>query len=408
MLQNQNWNEDEVTLATVYDEQGNRLLTQNEKPDCTFNLDWIEKVSFRGKLAPSSITRFNAKLKVYKKQDLPKNPEYSDLITVKNEKMSFILDRKTGFIKEYKIGGKSVIKNSGVLEVYKDNEDPWGMNVKSFGDLLGEFTLMTDEKANEFIGYPEEKMQNVRVVEDGEVRIKIQSFWEFKSNKAVIEYTVPKNGIYLDVNFKILSNEPNVMIKFRLDTDFKGTPYGQQAFGKDQMFIDGTENVFQKWCGIKGENSDLCVLNSGSYAGSFADNKIYLSLLRTPIYSAHPIKDRQIAPHNRFLDHIDMGEREFSFRLTNFENADKKAQVFNEEPQAMSFFPSGMGDKKQPAAIINNENVLLSSIRKQGKKYAVTLYNSTDLEQTATLYLNAINKKITETFKPYEFKIIEV
>lgn len=408
MLQNQNWNDDEVTLATVYDEQGNKLLTQNEKPDCTFNLDWIEKVSFRGKLAPASITRFNAKLKVYKKQDLPKNPEYSDLITVENEKMSFSLDRKTGLIKEYTIGGKSVVKNSGVLEVYKDNEDPWGMNVKSFGDLLGEFTLMTDEKANEFIGYPDEKMQNVRVIEDGEVRIKIQSFWEFKSNKAVVEYTVPKNGIYIDVNVKILSNEPNVMIKFRLDTDFSGIPYGQQAFGKDQMFNDGTENVFQKWCGIKGENSDLCVLNSGSYAGCFADNKIYLSLLRTPIYSAHPIKDRQIAPHNRFLDHIDLGERNFSFRLTSFENADKKAQVFNEKPQAMSFFPSGDGHKKQVAATLDNENVLLSSVRKQGEKYQITLYNSSEHEQSATLCLNPLGKKIAETFKGYEFKIIVI
>lgn len=408
MLQNQNWNEDEVTLATVYDERGNRLLSQNEKPDCTFNLDWIEKVSFRGKLAPASITRFNAELTVRKKQDLSDKAEYSDQITVKNEKMSFVLDRKTGLIKEYKIGGKSLIKNSGVLEVYKDNEDPWGMNVTAFDTPLGEFELMTDLEANEFVGYPDEKIPNVRVIEDGEVRIKIQSFFKFKSNKAIVEYTVPKNGIYVDLNFKILSNEPNVMIKYRLDTDFSGTPYGQQAFGVDEMFFDGTENVFQKWCGIKGEASDLCVLNVGSYAGSFAENKIYLSLLRTPIYSAHPIRDRQIAPHNRFSDHIDMGEREFSFRLTNFENADKKAQVFNEKPQAMSFFPSGMGDKKQPAAIINNENVLLSSIRKQGEKYQITLYNYSDCEQSATLCLTTLDKKITENFKGYEFKIIEI
>ena len=198
------------------------------------------------------------------------------------------------------------------------------------------------------------------------------------------------------------------MIKYRLDTDFSGTPYGQQAFGVDEMFFDGTENVNQKWCGIKGEASDLCVLNVGSYAGSFAENKIQLSLLRTPIYSAHPIRDRQIAPHNRFSDHIDMGEREFSFRLTSLENADKKAQVFNEKPQAMSFFPSGSGDKKQIAATVDNENILLSSIRRQGEKYSVTLYNSSDCEQSATLCLTTLGKKITEDFKGYEFKIIEI
>ena len=35
MLENQNWNDDEATIATVYDENGNKLVSQNEKPSCT-------------------------------------------------------------------------------------------------------------------------------------------------------------------------------------------------------------------------------------------------------------------------------------------------------------------------------------------------------------------------------------
>jgi len=408
MLQNQNWNEDEVTLVTVYDEQGNAVACQNEKPDCTFNLDWIEKVSFRAKIAPASITRFNCEMTVYKKKDLPAAKEYGDTISVTNDRISFAIDRKTGLISNYAIDGKTIIKNSGVLEAYKDNEDPWGMTVSAFDKFDSEFKLMSDEEANEFIGYPNETTPNVRVVEDGDVRIKVQSFWEYKSTKAMIEYTIPKQGIYVDTKIVVYSNEPNVMIKYRLDTAFIGTPFGQQAFGTEELFSDGRECVFQKWCGIKSTDHDLCVVNNGTYGGSFSNNTIYLSLLRTPVYSAHPIMDRQIAPHDRFLEHIDMGERIFNFKLTTFEDCERIAQVFNEVPQIISFFPSGLGEAKTVSAEIDNPAVLLSSIRKSGEGYVATLYNASDAEQTATLYFPNLNKKITESFCKYEFKILNI
>lgn len=408
MLQNQNWNEDEVTLVTVYDEQGNKLFSQNEKPDCTFNLDWIEKVSFRAKIAPASITRFNCEMTVYKKNDLPAAREYGDMISVSNDRMSFAIDRKTGLISEYIIDGKPVVKNSGVLEAYKDNEDPWGMTVNSFDKFDSAFKLMSDRDANAFVGYPDEKISNVRVVEDGDVRIKVQSFWEYKSTKAVVEYTIPKQGIYVDAKIVVYSNEPNIMIKYRLDTAFCGTPIGQQAFGAEELFSDGRECVFQKWCGISSSEQGLCIVNNGIYGGSFSNTAILLSLLRTPVYSAHPIMERQIAPHNRFLDHIDMGERTFNFKLISFENCERIAQVFNETPQIISFFPSGLGEVKTTCVTIDNPNVLLSSLRKIGDGYVATLYNASDNEQTAKVNLPNLNKELTEKFGKYEFKVMEL
>ncbi len=408
MLQNQNWNEDEVTLVNVYNEHGEKLVSQNEKPDCTFNLDWIEKVCFRGKIAPASITRFNCEMTVYKKNDLPHVNEYGDIISVTNDRMTFAIDRKTGLISKYAIDGKTIIKNSGVLEAYKDNEDPWGMTVSSFDKFDASFELMTDKAANEFVGYPEENLPNVRVVEDGDVRIKVQSFWKYKSTIAMIEYTIPKQGIYVDARIVVYSNEPNVIIKYRLDTAFSGIPFGQQAFGAEELFSDGRECVFQKWCGIKSADQGLCVINNGTYGGSFNNDTLYLSLLRTPVYSAHPIMERQIAPHNRLLDHIDMGERTFNFKLTTFEDYERTAQIFNETPQIISFFPSGLGEVKTVSAEIDNPNVLLSSIRKIGEGYVATLYNASCEEQTATLNLPNLNKKLTECFGKYEFKIINL
>ena len=64
ILENQNWNDNEFTLATVYDENGNVLPTQNEKEPSSLTLDWCKRVVFKAELKPMSINRFDCKLEV--------------------------------------------------------------------------------------------------------------------------------------------------------------------------------------------------------------------------------------------------------------------------------------------------------------------------------------------------------
>lgn len=402
MLQNQNWNEDEQTLAVVFDKDGNELQTQNEKPQCTFNLDWIQKVSFVGKIAPSSVSRFDCKLTTVKKDTILKRTYDTDLISVTNNRMKACINRKTGLIDLYEVDGKSYIENSGKLEVYRDNEDPWGMLVDSFKDYDGCFELMSDEEANAFVGYPEETLKNVRVIEDGTVRTKVQAFFSYKRSVAVVEYTLPKNGIYIDVDILMYSNEPNKMIKYRIDTKLSGKPYGDTAFGCEELYNDERECVYHKWCGIKEDENRIYVVNRGIYGGSFTRNTINLSLLRTPMYSAHPINQRQIAPHDRFIKHIDMGERQFSFRITTEQNIAREAQIYNEAPQLLSFFPSGNGMKKESIVTIDNPNIILSSCKKGGDNYELTLFNTLDSEVDAKITLHLQNQEEKLHFLNYE------
>lgn len=409
MLQNQNWNEDEITLATVYDENGNELLTQNEKPESTFNLDWIEKVSFIGKIAPSSISRFNCKFTILKKDSLPQKEYDEKFISVSNERMNVVINRDTGLIDLYEIDGKRYIENSGKIEVYKDNEDPWGMKVDSFKEYEGSFKLMSDKEANDFTGYPEENFSNVRVIEDGSVRMKVQAIFKYKRSVAVVEYTLPKNGVYIDVEVLMYSNETNKMYKYVIDTKLNGTPYGETAFGCEELYNNESEAVYHKWCGIKeAEDSGLYIVNKGIYGGSFTNSTIKLSLLRTPIYSAHPIGNRQIAPHNRFIKHIDMGERKFSFRITPESDIARQAQIYNEEPQLLSFFPSGDGSKSSSVIAIDNPHIILSSFKKKNNKYELTLFNASPRENTAEISLLKHNKNIKIEFKKYEIKQIQI
>ncbi len=407
LLQNQNWNFGEETIGFVFDENGNQLPTQNETPDCTINLDWVKKICFSGKLAPSSVTRFDVKLEVVKQKEKENAPN-SDFITVSNGNNNIRISRKTGLIDLYEINGKPMLENTGILEVYNDNEDPWGMLVNSFNNFKDTFKLMSDTDANEFTGYPDEKISNVRIVEDGEVRTKVQALFSYKRSVAVVEYTIPKTAKYVDVDITMYSNEPNVMIKYHLDTRISGKPYGDTAFGCEELFNDEREAVYHKWCGIKTDSDGLYVLNSGIYGGSFTNSSIKLSLLRTPIYSAHPIGKRPIAPHNRFTNHIDMGERHFSFRIISEDNIPKQAQVYNQKPQVLSFFPSGEGKKTEHAITVSSPDILLSSVEKTENGYKVTLYNSTDADRATEVEIPACNKKVELKFTKYELKMIDV
>ena len=405
-LQDSNWTEGESTLATVYDEDGNKLPTQNEKTDYTINLDGGLKISFRGKAKASGITRFDCHLEVVKKPVFTQYPACGETLTVKNDRMEAVINCKTGRIETYAVDGKILAKDTGVLEVYTDNEDPWGMTVKEFTNLEGTFRLMDKKAANEFIGYPDEDLENVRIVEDGDVRIRLQSFWEYKSSKAVVEYTIPKQGTHIDVKIDLFSNEVNRMIKYCLGSAFEAVPHGQTAFGAEELLSDRHECVFHKWCALDGQDKTLAVYNEGIYGGDFSPNSIRLSLLRTPAYSAYPLTDRQPFPRNRFMDHIDMGHRQFRFRISTGEHRERQAQLFNEAPYLFSFFPDGKGEKQNSPVVMENPHVILSSLRKKNGNFVMTLHNTSGQQTTAEIKLK--DRELDVQMKPYELKFVEI
>ena len=407
LLQNQNWTGGECTVATVYDAEGKKLPTQNEKTRCSFNLDWVKKVSFTGRLNPSGVTRFDCRLEV-KQQEIYKTYDPDCPIEVSNDKMTVRISRKSGLIELYRVNGRTYIENSGVIEVYKDNEDPWAMMVDSFTDKLSSFRLMSDEEAAEFIGYPEEHHPCVRIVEDGEVRTKVQAFFSCGRSCAVIQYTIPKQGDHLDVDLTMYAMEPNRMFKYRIDTAISGTPWGETAFGCQELYNDERESVYHKWCGIRSETEGLYVLNRGTYGGSFTSNTMKLSILRTATYSGHPIPDggfgplRKLVPADRMNDHIDIGERKFSYRITASKDIDRQAQIFNEVPRVLSFFPSGEGKRTDPYVTINAPQIILSSVREN----ELVLHNTADRETTAVMEISGISRILH--FEPCELKTIRI
>ena len=403
-----NYSDDFIKDVKIYDEAGNEIPCQIEKPECMMNWDWRKKIVFHTEIKPMGVTRFNSEL-------VPVSPivkikpyeEDEKHIIVKNGKTCIKVNKLTGLIDEYSIDGNNVFKSSGVrVEAYKDNEDPWGMTSEAINDFAGEFKLLTDEQANVFRGYPNEKLTNVRVIENGDVRTKVEAIFFYEKSYVVVTYIFSKMCNYIDLDVKTYINDTNTMFKLCFDTTLHENAqfYGQQMFGTEKMRNDGNETPFQKWCGLKDNKHSLLVINKGNYGGSALKNKMYVNLLRTAVYSASPNElGRPIALHDRMHDHIDMGESQFSFRIiADCESVDVEADIFNKSPYILSFFPSGYGEKNNKDLQINNKNIILSCIRKNDKKTLVRLYNSADKSQKTKFVMGNISCEIE--FTPYEVK----
>lgn len=399
-LANQNWNDNEVTIAHVYDEEGKELLAQNIKEESCLRLDWRKKIVFRAELKPMSMNRFTCRLEVKRLAQRPieECAEENGCFIFKNKDMEVRINKATGLLDRYRVDGIDRLKpGSAEIAVYEDNADPWKMTTDGFYGDTESFTLLTDSEANAFNGYPGESKENVRVIENGSVILRLQAIFRHAASYAVVTYTIPKLGRHIDIHVKMLSNDADKMYKLTLHTpQTSGRLFGQTAFGREELLAGGKEVVYQKWCGIIGGDCDLAVLNTGSYGGSFRDDRLELSLLRTPIYTAHPINERPLSDSDRNHDRIDMGEREFDFRLTaDTDELDFSADIFNQPPYALSFFPSGSGEKLCPEVRLSSRRIIMSCFRRLSEdKYLVRLFNSSEKAETAELCLFGTNSEI--------------
>ena len=136
---------------------------------------------------------------------------------------------------------------------------------------------------------------------------------------------------------------------------------------------------------------------------------LYTTLLRSPAYTAHPIQEREIVPQDRFVPHIDQGERCYSFLLCagavqEMEDLAVKADAFNEKPMAISFYPSGAGQKPDPAIEIDHPTVQLIAFKRAQDEegYVVRLFNPHAKEQTVKLISRPLEIAEIQTLQPYE------
>ena len=406
-LADQNWSDEIVSCFRVCDEEGNEVPVQFIKEESNLNLDWRKRFIIRSRLKPLAVSRFSLYADFRPVEQKPELPANSDIIFDMNGKHVEI-DGKTGFMRSYKIKGTEYIKGNAFCPfMYEDNADPWGMGdfqLESMGRNPEPFRLM--EKPDGVF----EGMKPIQVIEDGDIYLGVECFFIKDNTRIRVEYDIYKTNPYVDVKVDVFTGDVNKLIKLSLPVAQKGEYIGQICFGTEPLYMDGRECVSQRFVAVKNEKNCLALINDASYGSSFRDDEISVSLIRTATYCAHPICDRELIPTDRFVKKIDMGERNFAFRLTVADESEleRLATEFCQKPYACNVFPIERDEKMADFNFdIEDKNIVLIAMKKRYGKdsFILRLLNNSPASKTTTLTLNGTS--INLTFGKYEAKTVE-
>jgi alpha-mannosidase len=250
-------------------------------------------------------------------------------------------------------------------------------------------------------------MKSIQVIEDGDIYLGIEAFFEKEHSKARIEYRIYKNNDDVDVNVTLFFNDMNKMVKLAIPVSNAGKVIGQTAFGTDTLFDDGREMISHRFTAVESGKKFVAVFDKSRYGGHFEDGTLYLSLVRGTTYCAHPIEDRMLIPDDRYTKKMDQGEHNYFFRLSVCDEIelDRKANEFNRKPYAVNVFPLGEKDKEDNFTVsVSNKNISLVAMKKSDKRdgYILRLINNYKDAQETSITVGDVTQNYA--FGKYEVK----
>ena len=389
-------------VIDVYNESGELLTSQTIKEESSICIQWRKRFVFKARLNPLGLTKFIAKYHVIPSKDIVK--PFNQDINFDNGVKKLKISSKTGLIESLSFNGKEVsLGKLFEINVYEDYEDPWGMNYSYVGWNITPMSLM--KKPHGIF----DKLQSIEVIEDGDVYLGVECFFEHNDSSARILYKIYKHGLDIDVQVDVFPGETNKAYKLHLP--LKGKDFsGEQMFGFERLYEDGKECIAHNYLTLKQDDgSYLQLITPSTFGCSYKDNTVMVTLLRSATYCAHPTYFGPVVPKNTYLKKIDSGMRSFNFRLTvaKEEELKKNADMFIEKPYCLNVFPT-KDEKKDNGFDIttSNPNVNVVTIKKgdQINGYIIRMQNNTSLNQINTL--NFGNKSISLCFTKYEVKTV--
>ncbi len=414
MLWDQNWNGD-FSMPTVY--RGDEALpTQCEKEASTINLDWRKKIVFRAELKPLCMNRFDVAFRRLPGKPVPESQD-GDRYVFDNGRLRAVFDKDSCRMTELAVDGIPCLKeNAFSLDVYDDDSDPWGMNVVSFPDRIGSFTALIPDEGTRFSGIKGRTVPSFRVIEDGDVRTRIECLYGYGDSRAVMTFSLPKKGTEIGIDVRVIWNEKQKLLKMSVPTRFENAGfYGETMFGEQKLAPGGRENCSQRYIIIDDGISGLSVSNDGVYGSSCGDGTLNITLLRSPVYTAHPIEDRERIPNDRFNLHIDQGERTYSFRIiagrigyVRFETF-RTASLLNEKITSLSFYPPTHGKPSETPLLLKGD-VQMQVFKKadDGNGFIVRLFNPSAGAREFRIDSFMLDKSCAGTLRPWEFRTLRI
>ena len=404
-LADQNWGED-FTYFHVFRESGEEVPSQIGKEYCNLNLDWRKRVIFETELSPMSMNVFFCHPYRAKKISAPKQG-----FCFQNGDLVISFHEESGWINSIKKNGEELLSDELRLFVHEDTEDPWAMQAfqyRELGAALESFRLMSRQEAKEY-AHIKAELPALRVIEDGPVRTVVEGLYCFGHSFAVIHYIFGKQAPGVEIAAELQWNEKDRLLKWHIPLKEAGHLRGETAFGVQDLFSEGGETDHQRYCTIRSGSHLISLINTGTYAVSLKDGVLMPTLLRSPAYSGHPIENREILHQDRYTPRMDQGRRTFTLRLDvdpPEEEIGNLAQWFNQPPYALSFFPSGAGERIPPLLKIESNQILLSTCKKadRGSGLILRLVNGAEIPTECTLSSSQLSSPVKLKFGACEVR----
>ena len=200
------------------------------------------------------------------------------------------------------------------------------------------------------------------------------------------------------------------LLRLAIPVGVTGRLIGQTAFGTDEMFTDGRENVAHRFLAVDSGGECLAVFNNCTYGFMFEEDTVYLSLLRGAAYCTHPIPGRRLVPENRYIKRIDQCEHTYSFRVAvaKREELERMALEFNQKPFVQNVFPAAVQNagKTERTLLIENKNISLAALKKSAENdgYVIRLMNNDPCSAKTKISLGGEETELT--FGRYEVKTL--
>ena len=419
MLADQNW-KGTFTDAKVYcGEQ--ELFSQVEKESSNIPLDWRKKVVFHATLPPMQATKLECKLSELERKPTKEMLTDETHYLYDDGTLQVKINRTTGLIDSCVMNGTEYLQEGALaIQVYEDDEDPWGMRLTGWDNQIGAFELLDETLGSKYSDLPR-TIPSVRLIEDGDVRTVVEAVFGYGTSHAVVRYAISKQLHTVDVHIDIQNAETKKLYKLAIPFAAEQVnSIAQVAFGEEAL-KQNVENVNQQYVrlvDITKKEHTLHVYNKGSYGSSIGGNVLKMTLMRAPSYTAHPVGSRPILPTDRQSAYIEQGERNFDFRLSfgKQQNSDGiVAQIYHEEPIVLSYFPPEVEhqdmEKLGAALKLDGTDVLLTAFKKSEEKddtYIVRLFNSKAMDTTCRLYSERLHLNEQIEFAPFEIKTFEI
>ena len=399
---------------------GNLLPCQTEKPLGNIKMDNRKRVVFWAELKPNQMNRFDCVPRVIDSKPAHTLKTSKNTIAFTNKTATVAINKNTGLMDGYEVQGRSYLaKNAFELLVIRDTADPWGMKQTSFTEVAGKFKLLSSRKAMEFSGI-NEKIDSVRIIEDGPVRSVIEAVFGFNNSFACQRYILSKSDAEIEVQLRVYWNEKDSMLKLAIPMSDTGyNVLSQDIFGTKNIPQSEHECVGQKWLSLtlKQKNTAFTCINDGTYGFDCNNDTLRVSLLRSPAYCGCPVDGQKyITPHDRFTSRLDQGEHTFRFwcnagSLKNrIERIDREAMTKNETPYALTYFPAGPAKPTKPIIAIGDNSIQVTAIKQahDNDNIICRLFESTGRGCATKVRFPIINKQLLVKLKPFEIKTYKI